>query len=490
MWKDKSGKFQTEAAFVSFEDRVVLIHKLNGKKIPIPIDKLSDRDVEYVYRRCGLAVSSDFPEQFIFKGFDWLCFVRNAGVNDKKAAGLARQFVRKECDQDWLESMDRQKLLSTVDISGNDAILLVQAVTKRRLERLEIMGKSKLLESIGNKKKPESTGHVGEILPQPPAPQARTASQPHIASILPAPPILASQTRNSTVEKPQAFQPQRSIRDIPALQPQNSLTSVKIPAEPVFREFNSLNMVPIPNYPFMAQQQTTTTQYMMRKLSLDEAGSQPSLAGRSMPSVPSLPPTNPALFVPGVMAVKTAIPQMERPQFVAPINIGMSVPTQQTLGPVHANSPMPIFGTVQYACNPSSLPGSMVQPTQIPFGGGVKVSNSNQFYGLLPQQTGWPQTGLALGPNFSQQTGNPNLTQETAQFNFVQQSGSTNVFQPAVLRNATLALGKPTAKPPTAEDKYSALRQVDPKSPSLLVNNQDPHSTLQGLHFSPGSFPK
>ena len=51
LWKDKSGKFQVEAEFVSLSDGKVTILKRSGSQVKVPLDVLSEKDIEYACKR-------------------------------------------------------------------------------------------------------------------------------------------------------------------------------------------------------------------------------------------------------------------------------------------------------------------------------------------------------------------------------------------------------------------------------------------------------
>ncbi|RKP24870.1 Sla1 homology domain 1, partial [Syncephalis pseudoplumigaleata] len=52
-WKDRTGTFEVNAEFLRLDDGKVHLHKENGVKIAVPLEKLSEADVEYVLRVTG-----------------------------------------------------------------------------------------------------------------------------------------------------------------------------------------------------------------------------------------------------------------------------------------------------------------------------------------------------------------------------------------------------------------------------------------------------
>ncbi|KAI8055170.1 hypothetical protein BDF22DRAFT_372166 [Syncephalis plumigaleata] len=52
-WKDRTGTFEVNAEFIRIDDGKVHLHKENGVKIAVPLEKLSESDVQYVLEVCG-----------------------------------------------------------------------------------------------------------------------------------------------------------------------------------------------------------------------------------------------------------------------------------------------------------------------------------------------------------------------------------------------------------------------------------------------------
>ena len=59
-WRDASGSFEVEAAFLRADAGKVTIQKKNGRELTIPLDKLSDEDQEYVKERTKAKLVNPF----------------------------------------------------------------------------------------------------------------------------------------------------------------------------------------------------------------------------------------------------------------------------------------------------------------------------------------------------------------------------------------------------------------------------------------------
>lgn len=299
LWKDKSGKFQTEAAFLSFDKitKAVQIHKLNGHRISVPFEMLSERDMEYVTRRCGITASvvaspekvhrHSFPKNYSVNGFDWLQFLIQSGINSESAADIAEQLIVKGYGEKWLEGLNRGSLKATLRISDDDSLLLIQGITRLRLQRLESSSEQKLLLTLKNSDK---GFNADRGLNADKGLNADQGLNSFTSSNWKMPPKLndfavASNNNNgsnnfntSKVERSRispislikpiepikplslANSSRRNLKDIPTLQPQNPQA---LSSPPLYQEFSTSGLVPLPNGQFAQQQ--TTTQYLLHR---------------------------------------------------------------------------------------------------------------------------------------------------------------------------------------------------------------------------------
>lgn len=59
VWTDRTGTFKVEAEFLGFVDGKIHLHKLNGVKIAVPVERMSDRDLDYMEGRTGQSLSGE-----------------------------------------------------------------------------------------------------------------------------------------------------------------------------------------------------------------------------------------------------------------------------------------------------------------------------------------------------------------------------------------------------------------------------------------------
>jgi hypothetical protein len=150
-----------DAEFLTVVDGKVHLHKTNGVKIAVPIEKLSATDLEWIRKQPGneslqlpsgsssapvpaappagrprpgagaspatLAAASSALQNlsttgnFVYNGFDWRDWMLKAGVSSGDAAVYATAFVKEKMDQSILGDIDRDSLRS-LGVSEGDII--------------------------------------------------------------------------------------------------------------------------------------------------------------------------------------------------------------------------------------------------------------------------------------------------------------------------------------------------------------------------------
>lgn len=587
LWKDKTGQFQTEAAFVSYDASTgVILHKLNGNKVKVPLALLSERDVEYVCRRCGLNVASvkaeiaaaatdkglptsstpavssfsggggeGTTETFTGKGgFNWLSFLTNDCRLDERAArGIATRLVQTGCEEAWLDSLTKDRLKGRLpELSDSEALLFMQGVTKRRLQRLERLGQEKILQSI-NSGLPQSNGTA-------PGTRDGSGSQAHLSVATltaasarlsaglppplqptrsPPPPSGRSISFSSSASTqqmhctggsllaPPAAPPRRSLKDVPVLQPaSNSLSSVRITPQPVYREFSSSSLLPLANGQ-LAQQQTTT-QYMYRASSSSGPTSGAQVNGNltTEPTNGILSTGSPPLPSQGGGGPMVGGIRSASLSGGADSAFGGGGPQQWPTGGVA--SAVPMGGVPPYVAGPYQYQYSHLTPPQPSLGGGGVHQPSGPVMGRPPLTLAQHQhhlaaqpsiiTGSAAGPSFGSpsvgttshsgwaETFLPQLPQLQYQ---PSRSGSFqgNQGNPShPMMSAGVMMGAPSnsVSPAIAGinyqhqqqqqqqvagapgDKYAIFKAVDPRSPSLLNGVNPSQLTKPTLHPNNG----
>ncbi|KAJ1539460.1 cytoskeletal protein binding protein, partial [Cladochytrium tenue] len=153
MWNDKSGNYQVQAEFLTVVDGKAHLHKTNGVKIAVPLDKLSPPDIAFIRNIPGyqnisvsktsgnagperpkfdpaeaaatisakLAASAPPTATVIYNGFNWRDWLLKAGVSSTDATTYAQAFVNEKMDRSVLGDLDRDAL-KALNVSEGDII--------------------------------------------------------------------------------------------------------------------------------------------------------------------------------------------------------------------------------------------------------------------------------------------------------------------------------------------------------------------------------
>lgn len=158
LWTDRSGSFKVDARLLGVHDGKVQLHKINGVKIAVPLEKLSKQDVEHLVDLKLVSVSTlsafdlpmvkEAPRQSLvahqgsqsqkavtemssedralsYNGHNWFSFFTTAGITSDDARAYAKKFVEEKMDATTLPHLDRD-LLKEMGIAAGD-ILKIQA---------------------------------------------------------------------------------------------------------------------------------------------------------------------------------------------------------------------------------------------------------------------------------------------------------------------------------------------------------------------------
>lgn len=154
LWNDRSGKFQVEAEYLSFTNGQVELLKLNGKKVTVPLDMLSERDVEFVYRKEGLPIETAQPTTSSTPSPGaWLTLLLEIGIDRARASGYSQTLAKEklvptqftDLTRDFLKGrgfIEADILIFLKAAAKKKAITLEQSAAQSNLERVRSMSKS------------------------------------------------------------------------------------------------------------------------------------------------------------------------------------------------------------------------------------------------------------------------------------------------------------------------------------------------------------
>ena len=83
-WEDRSGSFVTDGSLLALKDNKIHIHKVNGVKIAVPIEKMSQKDIEYAKKMLN-------PKTEEKKAATEPEHSENAGYSTEPGSGLQNQ---------------------------------------------------------------------------------------------------------------------------------------------------------------------------------------------------------------------------------------------------------------------------------------------------------------------------------------------------------------------------------------------------------------
>jgi hypothetical protein len=93
VWTDRSGTFKVEAEFIGLNDGKIHLHKKNGIKIAVPVEKMSLVDLEYVEKVTG----ENLDDQKL------LADLKRRKSTKESATGASVQNVTKKPEYDWFD---------------------------------------------------------------------------------------------------------------------------------------------------------------------------------------------------------------------------------------------------------------------------------------------------------------------------------------------------------------------------------------------------
>ena len=156
-WTDRSGSFKVEAQFIGLREGKIHLHKWNGVKIAVPVQKMSVEDLEYVEVVTGLSLDDEKPLSEVRKrashkaknqnrnnatgstraksgiamehtkkpDYDWFDFFLQCGVNPQVCERYASAFARDAMGEEVLPDVDAN-LLRTLGLKEGDILRVMK----------------------------------------------------------------------------------------------------------------------------------------------------------------------------------------------------------------------------------------------------------------------------------------------------------------------------------------------------------------------------
>ncbi|CAG8704641.1 3627_t:CDS:2, partial [Ambispora leptoticha] len=161
LWTDRTGSFQVEAEFLQLSDGKVHLHKLNGIKIAVPIDRMSKKDIAYLEGVTGEKLddrSDNIPLAAIVAGhkgkttltnknkseYDWFDFFLKADITHDDAFKYAKIFINENMDESSINNLDRN-VMKELGLKEGDIIRVTKYVSENytSVKKKTAIGESK-----------------------------------------------------------------------------------------------------------------------------------------------------------------------------------------------------------------------------------------------------------------------------------------------------------------------------------------------------------
>ncbi|KAK8056735.1 hypothetical protein PG993_001962 [Apiospora rasikravindrae] len=156
VWTDRTKSFSVEAQFLGLKDGKINLHKMNGVKIAVPVNKMSVKDLEYVELITGISLDEDKPLSEVKRAqstrppkestaskpkvvgasisngndYDWFQFFLSCEVAVGLCERYAQAFNKDSMDESVLPDVDAT-VLRSLGLREGDIIKVMRHLDKR-----------------------------------------------------------------------------------------------------------------------------------------------------------------------------------------------------------------------------------------------------------------------------------------------------------------------------------------------------------------------
>ncbi|KIY73779.1 hypothetical protein CYLTODRAFT_386449 [Cylindrobasidium torrendii FP15055 ss-10] len=156
VWRDRTGQFRVDAAFIGFSNGKLRLHKTNGVVVEVPQEKMSHEDMKYVQRAVskksrsdsGKVSDDDLPIGVQYPSanvnakrlsqpapkkptVDWFDFFLAAGCELDDCTRYGTSFDREKIDEAVLVDLS-ESTLRTLGLREGDIIRVLKAISQRK----------------------------------------------------------------------------------------------------------------------------------------------------------------------------------------------------------------------------------------------------------------------------------------------------------------------------------------------------------------------
>ena len=330
-WRDRTGQFRVEAAFLGYKNGVLRLHKVNGVVIEVPSEKMSVEDVRYVEKIMGRGGSTsrkadDDDDEPLGKRqqsakaaaalqkkappIDWFDFFLNAGCDLDDCTRYASSFERDKIDESILLDIS-EGTLRTLGLREGDIIRVNKAIDARR-------------------PKPVASPDVSLLSGDEPSTSARTTPSPGPPNLFTGP---GGQLKNARRGRPT---PSKSGSTVPGVV---DLDAISTASEQITRSTTPLMTSPV-SAPTVPTTTISQVQSPPRSNSAATSGFDDDAWTNRPSSTKPVTPTPPALErVPSVPPIPGALPTTPSAPTPPQPPRAPSAPVIQTTAPAASTGP-------------------------------------------------------------------------------------------------------------------------------------------------------
>ncbi|KXN70042.1 hypothetical protein CONCODRAFT_7435 [Conidiobolus coronatus NRRL 28638] len=137
-WTDASGSYRVEAKFIGFQNGKIHLHKTNGVKIAVPLEKMSEQDVQIVSNYVGedLTPTLQKSKDETKKLSEWSKFLKGFGIDDEHRKSYSKELVEKNIDTGLIAHLNKDELIELGFLEG-DALRILKANSKKSTQKQE-----------------------------------------------------------------------------------------------------------------------------------------------------------------------------------------------------------------------------------------------------------------------------------------------------------------------------------------------------------------
>ncbi|KAI8093166.1 uncharacterized protein BX664DRAFT_371963 [Halteromyces radiatus] len=120
-WTDRTGAFKVEAQFLACNNGKIRLHKINGVKIDVPVQKMCTEDLHYIEQETGARLLEDKSDNIPLahltsnktdndNGFNWFDYFTKINIPSKSALRYAATFQQDGLGEKDIDNLTHRKM--------------------------------------------------------------------------------------------------------------------------------------------------------------------------------------------------------------------------------------------------------------------------------------------------------------------------------------------------------------------------------------------